>query len=285
MIFFRLIFFFCAMNPPFLFPKETYVFHRSYYLRPGMFASATEILGQLVLFEEGEIGSLRVDFGNWGLYYDPQHGENWWDYYFEPIQLGVENTSGILHPSKKEYRKAFLKRIRLTRRQVAAIVERYVRVKPHILKKRDDFAAREFDGFFIIGVHYRGTDKKTENPLVPYEKVFKEIENRIPPDLPFRIFIATDEEFFLRSIETRFPGRVFSIPAHRSKGAEGVHFLYKNSYEIGEEALLDCLLLSKCSFLIRTPSHLGLWSTYFSPDLPVVLLEESNEDKRNVGSW
>ncbi len=64
------------------------------------------------------------------------------------------------------------------------------------------------------------------------------------------------------------------IEAHRSSGTAGVHLSNRNQYKIGEESILDALLLSKCDLLVRTSSNLSLWSTYFNPDLPVILLNE-----------
>lgn len=64
-----------------------------------------------------------------------------------------------------------------------------------------------------------------------------------------------------------------AIKAQRSSNGEpGVHFINKNNYSLGEEALIDACLLSKCDLLIRTSSNLSLWSTYFNPSLPTILL-------------
>jgi hypothetical protein len=41
---------------------------------------------------------------------------------------------------------------------------------------------------------------------------------------------------------------------------------------IGREALVTCLLLSRCGFLIKTPSYLSGWAKIFNPLLPVWLI-------------
>lgn len=75
-------------------------------------------------------------------------------------------------------------------------------------------------------------------------------------------------------MQQEFPSRIVSRDVHRSTGEEGIHFSEHNGYQLGEEALIDSLLLSKCDLLIRTSSNLSLWSTYFQPDIPVFLLSE-----------
>jgi hypothetical protein len=48
--------------------------------------------------------------------------------------------------------------------------------------------------------------------------------------------------------------------------------LGEGNYRKGEEALINCLLLSRCSALIRTTSFLSAWASIFNPALPIVLL-------------
>ena len=41
-----------------------------------------------------------------------------------------------------------------------------------------------------------------------------------------------------------------------------------------ENALIDCILLSKTDLLIRTSSNFSLASTFFNPKLPVIELSK-----------
>lgn len=242
----------------------------------GMFAAANQVLGQLHLFETGQlpnVSGLTIDFEKYGLYYDPSYGPNWWNYYFEPICLGqVENVQKV-YPTKEQYSEAWIQRRGLSRERAAEIVRKYIHIKSHIRQKIDAFIDCFFLDHYVIGIHYRGTDKSKEAPRVAYETVFEEIEKYTPRNGSYLLFIATDERGFLDQAREKFPDRVFAIEAHRSdSNGLGVHFVNKNNYVLGEEALMDACLLSKCDLLIRTSSNLSLWSTYFNPDLPVVLL-------------
>jgi hypothetical protein len=254
---------------------ELLVINTEFFRNMGMFAAANQVLGHLCLYEKGNYSTfsgISVDFGEIGLYYDPDYGPNWWNYYFEPICLGALSPSEARCASRAEAVAALAARRQTPRSEVAAIVEKFVHVKPFIMEKVDDFVDRYFRGLYILGVHYRGADK-VESPRLPYTHVIQQIEKNLPLDRPYKIFIATDEALFLEAAQEKFRDQIIHIEAHRSRDREGVHQSPSNPhYMVGEEALIDALLLSKCNLLIRTSSNLSLWSTYFNPHLPVVLL-------------
>jgi len=259
-----------------------HVITMSNYPSLGMFATANQVLGCLSLFETGQLPGIvgvKVDFGLNGLYYDSDYGPNWWSYFFEPINIGESKNVEIIGPSKFEYSKAWERRRQISRRAAAELVNKYIHIKPHIQKKVNDFIESVFKDNFIIGVHYRGTDKRTEAPRVEYLVVFKEIEKQLQKHDQCLIFVATDEIEFMDEIKSRYPNQVIETERHRAhKNGLGSHKIHKQQYEIGEEALLDSFLLSKTNLLIRTSSSssLSLWSTYFNPNLPVILLNKRN---------
>jgi len=264
--------------------KEFRVLSASEFPKIGMFAMANQILGQLYFLENETISGLVVDFDTNGLYYDPHYGPNWWNYYFEPIHIGAQNNLTMQYVSKEQYFEAFRAWRKISRNDAALIVKKYIRIRPEITEKVEMFCRQYFSRFFILGVHYRGTDKKKEAPRVPYETVFQAISTHLPENQPYQIFVATDEEPFLEAIRIKFPGSILAIDASRSVGKMGMHFSKKNQYEIGEAALIDSLLLSKCDLLIRTSSNLSLWATYFNSALPVVLLNQNYRSHENMES-
>lgn len=263
-------------NSIFLYADTFQVITLSGRQKLGMFASANQVLGQISLFETKQlsgVSGIEVDFGLNGLYYDPSHGPNWWSYFFEPLHLGNNENAKIIEPSEEQYRRAWEYRYQLSRDIAAQIVEKYIRVKPHIQEKVDDFVQKTFQNYFVIGVHYRGTDKGGEAPRVSYDNLFMEIDKHLQDLSRCLIFVATDEIDLKDQLKKRYPGIVATTDAQcTTAGGPGIHFLFKQNYQTGEEALIDCLLLSKCNMLIRTSSNLSLWSTYFNPNLPVILL-------------
>jgi hypothetical protein len=83
------------------------------------------------------------------------------------------------------------------------------------------------------------------------EEVFLEIEKAARRRTKYKLFVATDEQAFLDAISTRYKGKVIYLDAIRSTNGKAVHASRKNAYRKGEEALLDCVLLSKTNLLIQ----------------------------------
>ena len=157
-----------------------------------------------------------------------------------------------------------------------AIIDKYIHPKQHIINKIDHFVENNFKSLFIIGVHYRGTDKQHEAPRVLY----KEVKNKVKQEIKqlkadYKIFVATDENAFVEYMKMVFPNKIcYRSNAIRSDNRQPVHKRHQDQYKCGEDAVLDCILLSRTNLLIRTSSTLSLWSTYFNPDIPVFELNE-----------
>jgi hypothetical protein len=130
----------------------------------------------------------------------------------------------------------------------------------------------------VLGVHFRGTDKGSEAPPVSPDQCRHAISRYLKdhPEVDC-IFVASDESQFIRYMQDEFP----SIPVcfcddQRSDGKLAVHnpAFGGDNYKKGREALVNCMLLSRCSALIRTASTLSGWASVFNPQLPVFLLNQ-----------
>lgn len=233
---------------------------------PGLFSQFNTVLGFLEFYEQGH-DSIHVDFGKKGIYYEKKWGENWWEYYFEPIAFGKCKKENAISDRQCA---AFASRAgEMGCEEAHGLIQKYIRIKPPIQAKIDAFEKDHFAGHFVVGIHFRGTDKSTEARRVCYEEVYREIEKFSAEAI---LFVATDEQPFLDEIKKRYPGRVCYADAIRSSNDVPVHSTRKNGYLKGEQAVIDCLLLSRTDFLIRTNSNLSLCSTYFNPELPSILL-------------
>jgi hypothetical protein len=89
-----------------------------------------------------------------------------------------------------------------------------------------------------------------------------------------RIYVATDDANFLKYMIPLYPKHIIYNEFVRSNDNSPLHYgfdnKYQSNYQKGEEALLDCLLLSKCNFLIRPWSSLSIIADHFSPKMPVI---------------
>jgi len=239
----------------------------------GFFSMFCVVIGALELYEKGNIASLSLDFAKKGLYYSPVRGDNWWTYYFESLNLPIKSPVLIRLPIDDKIRHRFF----TTSLESGAernhwLIKKYIRVKEPILNKVDAFVAEHFKNRFVVGIHYRATDKHIgEAPELSCQQFIKRIVEETADFKDPYFYVATDNAYFIPEILKVFPGRVFFLDATRSTDGQPIH---KNALKPdlqGEEALLDCLLLSRTQFLIRTSSNLSLASTWFNPYIPVVL--------------
>src|SRR5262245_50770754 len=54
----------------------------------GMFSIFTNVLWLCDDYEKGAISGFEVRFGRRGAYFDQAMGQNWWEYYCEPLSCG-----------------------------------------------------------------------------------------------------------------------------------------------------------------------------------------------------
>lgn len=242
----------------------------------GFYAQFTVILGLLEHFEKwgSVIAGVRVDFGDWNLYFDPAHGPNSWEYYFQPICIGEPSKAVERVIDFEQGNRFSIRGERMPRWRAHELIARYIHVKPHVAGKIAGFARAHLEGHFVVGVHYRGTDKWTEAPRVPYEEVQAAVRDAIGACRPgrYRLFVASDEQAFVDAMRKAFSDRVVCWETLRSFDGSPIDFRMGDNYKKGEDTVIDCLLLARCDRLIRTSSSLGLCSTFFNPNVQVDLL-------------
>lgn len=237
------------------------------------------------------------------VFLDPEHGDNVWEQYFEPVgpyssaELGRLSSERSHAASDLEVRgvdASLPPRIRADpdsiftwtfgrwrtsmpadiaawfaeqRRKGRETVRRYVRIKPHVLDKVDRFFDRSMRGTEVLGVHIRGTDLRYAPPVSPAE-YFEPMEQYLNERPEARIFLATDQVQYLDLIEKRYGSRVLHYDCLRSSTSTAPFNLKAGSpYRKGEDVLIDILLLSRCDFLIRGASNIPEMAIYFSEDL------------------
>jgi hypothetical protein len=251
----------------------------------GFFATLTQVLYLLVYCEKHNyIPHIRLTGLN---YINPNMGPDWFDYYFENRALHsidkkrqkprwtcyVRNLDelgiGYLLPTFID--------LGTTLHQANDVFFKYVQIKSDINQIVDNFCQNYFRDRCVLGVHYRGTDKTSEASPVSWHSCLQTLSGYLVahPEVS-AIFVASDERGFVEQVRAAFSH--LKVLAHddeyRSDNGEAVHSLsFKgDNYKKGIEAIVNSLLLSKCSALIRTTSALSAWASIFNPGLPVILL-------------
>jgi len=252
---------------------------------------------------EGLTPVVHIDSSCGTRFLDPEHGDNVWEQYFEPVGLcsSAELQRMLADPARApgalEVRRvdaSLPARIKThpdsiftwtfgpwrtsvpedmaawfaeQRRKGRESVRRYVRVRPHITEKVERFYDRHMKGQHVLGVHIRGTDLRYAPPVSPAE-YFEPIERYIEGHSRARIFLATDQVQYLELIKRRYGSIVQHYDCLRSSTSTAPFNMKTGSaYRKGEDVLVDILLLSRCAFLIRGASNIPEMAIYFSENL------------------
>lgn len=280
-------------------------------MKQGMFSEFFSVLGALVYAGKNQAAGVWVKFQS-DLYADPQQGDNWWSYFFEPRMIlrhdiqtppeihfnrricrygpfgwNLSWSSEILpgYPASRPYpidSKEVMKK-------VGDLVKRHIRVRPYLLERVEAIRSECMGDAFVIGIHYRGTDKKL---LYPYESpsydLFDEYIGRVIKRYAvgeFKLFIATDEMEFMEWARTRYKDRVCCYEESprlsrtdpsASKGGTHKSKAFSNHLK-GESAVMDCLLLSRCNYIIKNRSSLSDISLAFNPFLDWTMILGVND--------
>jgi hypothetical protein len=162
------------------------------------------------------------------------------------------------------------------------LINKYLVVREDVLSEVEDFCRRHFANSRVLGVHYRGTDKVRESPFVSYDSVIRNIDRYLElyPATDC-IFVATDDERFLDHLRNAALGRtiVWRDDSFRSKDGSSIHESPTTDKQaINRDAIVNCLILSRCEALLKTASILSGWSKLFNPRLPVVILNRPPDE-------
>ncbi len=297
----------------------------------GFFAYVTFALNQLRHCEAHKLFPV-VYFGpvsgkGRNAFHDAGHGDNTWDYYFEPVaslgytdikarlddpgdplsqdnviqltperlwQLHKRDPDGIYNYPYGYFRRnkpGDLASWYDAQRSLAhGYVDRYVRVRQHIMDIVDQFHTSHLEGHKILGIHMRGSDKGTAQALPRLMRIvhpveyFPEIDRYIDANGDCRIFLATDQQQFVEQVRDRYGDRLVVRRAQRASAfGDGANPFQKNSgspYFKGEEVLVDCLLLARSDFLLKCTSAVGEYAMYFNPKLRCIDMNMAAGDRR-----
>jgi hypothetical protein len=211
---------------------------------------------------------VRFDLGE-ACYRDPvKMGHcNWWNYYFEPIDQNPNSK-----PSRR-LNEADLSKVRINRKKGNKLIRKHIILRKDVAKLINKFYIKHMAKHKTIGVHMRGTDsylwlkKNKERSLYNINEVIKQLKP-ICGEYD-KIFIASDQHQYVQKIKKHFgPNKVIVTNAVRSKTRTNVHNDDRISgYQKGLEALMDCILLSKCDYLICSSSNLSKTALYYNPDI------------------
>ena len=189
------------------------------------------------------------------------------------------------------------------RKEANRIINKYIKLKPSVLKKINNFYNQNLNVPGIkIAIHLRGGRgakelyHKDNVQLEYYRDCINKwlINNKISK---YTIFVASDSNEAINFISNNFKN-VKSYPCHRTddyyiKGKpyhqvqevgwnpSGNQFMPDKRAIIGEEALIEAQLLSKCDIMFHHDSLLAIGAANFNPNLELKHIEDFIKNEKN----
>ena len=229
-------------------------------------------------------------------YLDRRHGPCWFEYFFENAALATTDLERVRSGTVKvcevrnsqemglpnEFNRWYYATISL--QKANELLRKYVGLRASVTDKVEAFATQHLRGMTPIAVHFRGTDKATEAPRVAWDYCRSTVANYLAqhPEVDC-VFVASDERAFVDFLASSLPQVqvCHHVDHHVSVDGRPLHLSLDSSenYFRGEDALINCLLMSRCTALIKSSSLLSAWACVFNPRLPVVLLNRPHKDE------
>lgn len=211
------------------------------------------------------------------LYYTPQGfngSHNVWEYYFEPLSsLKYEKGDRINSSySVGSYMTFFTSKItKQDREHASQLINKYVRIKPVVQNKINEFYDKNMKGVRTIGIHLRGTNKYTEGvkQVSPEQIVTKALEYYSEG---MQFLIASDEQALfdrMKNILELQNKKVIYYDCYRSANHQPLVGKppRPSPGQLGEDVLVEISLLARCNYLVHTYSNVSTMILYFNPDL------------------
>ena len=249
--------------------KKFYIIQR--YIGGGMFSNLNYVIHHISLALE--LGCIPIiDMQNYPTKYNEKNKikkiSNAWEYYFEPINEykldDVYKAKFVIVVDGKTRKK---KEFDIFQKKHYSILKKYIRIKKEILDEVKNFMKRNFLNKKVLGVHFRGTDMKTQERH-PYpatiEQIISYIDFEIKKHNYKKIFLVTEELNYMTKLKKKYKDQICYYDSFRSKKPDIFENKRKNHrYLIGKENIIDMILLSNTHSVICTNSHLADASNFF----------------------
>ena len=246
----------------------------------GLFSCFITVLNQLAWCDKNNVIPV-VYWDKDCSYYDPKgfNGkQSIWEYYFEPVSCaqydGIEPinnlhlaaTANTYAPEINHFNKNT--REKWLRKAASTIIKKYIKMQPVVQAKIDEFYQKNMQGKKTIGIHIRGTDKKSETPTINPSVIF-EAANTLSLQYPgCQFLVATDELSILEQAKRELKGPIIYYEARRSNNGKPLHLdATVSNAQNGEDVVIEVQLLARCDHFLHTLSNVSTAVILFNPEL------------------
>lgn len=132
------------------------------------------------------------------------------------------------------------------------LVKRYLRLRPEMTKRVDEFVSMYLSEYTTLAVHVRGTDKINEvTHLNRIQSHFPDyIESFIAAYPLSRLFLLCDSTKTIQDYTARYGDRLTYTDCLRSSGNKGVHLMGHDGVQIGTDIVVDSYIATRCDYFL-----------------------------------
>ena len=251
--------------------KIFYVIKR--YPGAGLFSNLTFVLNHLKIAEDFGFIPI-VDMQNFPSWYSEKNElfgtQNSWEYYFEQVseyKLDEVYKSKSVIFTDNIYHKSFTRLI-FEDEKLIELAKKYIKIKPHIYKKYNEFFEKNLKNKKILGVYLRGGEFRTipNHDYPPTNKqIVRKVDEIIKNEKIDLIFLSSKEIEHVKLFEKQYGKNLVYYDSFRSKKDFFTFYPRKNHrYLLGEEILCEMLMLSQSDYLIYSLSNVSQASIFFN---------------------
>lgn len=233
----------------------------------GFFSILSTVLCQLQIAERFGFSPV-IDFENFKTTYSEKaeiNGtSNMWNYYFEPINnlpLSDIYSNGNLIFSDGNHPTGAVMSVSQDK-SLREIYNKYVipnSATLHALAKAKQLVIVDD---FTLGIHFRGQEMRRTpgHPFPPtLSQVFAQVDQMFENQLFKRIFLVTEGAEYEKAFKEKYGSLIQTLPHFRRyrKNAYSISPRMNHRFLLGQEILVDTLLLAECNSLISGSSNVS----------------------------
>ena len=211
---------------------------------------------------------------------------NSWDYYFYPINKykleDVYKSKFVIFADGKTKKNIEFDSFEHLGKAHIQIYKKYIKIKKEITDEASFFINKNFSKDRVLGVHFRGTDMKTQerHPFPPTaSQIIKIIDQQIKKFKFNKIYLVTEDLKNLSILKKYYNSKILFF--NNSFRSNKTNIFEQDSrknhrYLLGKENIIDMLILSKTDKIICSNSHLPDASNFISYPKKIRLIKIDN---------
>jgi len=247
----------------------------------GFFSYLTCLLALLERYETNGI-PIYVDWSGAGNYADTRRKANVFEYYFQqphmeklPDRFELVEETDATHLIARFFNDRIYSFDPQVRAKAAQLLDKHIKVLPSVTELVERFCQR-MAGEDVLGIHIRSTDQyQLERGHFPGQKICLErylelIDYAVHRNQHTMIYAASDSQQIIEWLGANFRNMI-TYDCKRSTDNDAIHANKAlMGYQIGEDVLVESLILSRCQYFIASPSNVSSMATFWNPNLQFI---------------